>query len=111
MPFEIFQSEKTKKYYFRLKAGNGEVVLQSEAYNDRSGAEGGVQSVIKNATSEDNFEKKVAVNAQDYFVLKATNGQVIGKSEMYKSKASMENGIKSVIKNAQMDVVVKDLTA
>lgn len=34
------------------------------------------------------------------FDLKATNGQVIANSEVYKAKASCMNGIKSVINNA-----------
>ena len=34
------------------------------------------------------------------FDLKATNGQVIATSEGYKTKASCENGIESVKKNA-----------
>ena len=34
------------------------------------------------------------------FDLKATNGQVIAVSEGYKAKASCENGIESVKKNA-----------
>ena len=34
------------------------------------------------------------------FRLKATNGQVIAVSEGYKAKASCENGIESVKKNA-----------
>ena len=46
---------------------------------------------------------------EPYFVLKAGNGQVIGKSEMYSSKTAMENGISSVMKNAA-DAKVDDQT-
>jgi uncharacterized protein YegP (UPF0339 family) len=35
-----------------------------------------------------------------YFVLKASNGQVIAQSEMYSSKAAAHKGIESVQKNA-----------
>ena len=35
-----------------------------------------------------------------YFVLKASNGQEVGRSQMYASAATMENGIASVNKNA-----------
>ena len=111
MPFEIFKSDKSGKFYFRLKAGNGEIILQSEAYEQKAGVQNGVNSVINHAQEDSNFERKVAKDGQDYFVLKASNGQVIGKSEMYKSKAGMENGIASVKKNASTGSVVKDLTA
>ncbi|MGC1034153.1 YegP family protein [Pantoea agglomerans] len=36
---------------------------------------------------------------QYYFVLKATNGEVIATSEMYNSKQGAENGIRSVQSN------------
>lgn len=39
-------------------------------------------------------------NGEFYWNLKAGNGEIIGKSEGYKSKASAENGIESVRKNA-----------
>ena len=44
-----------------------------------------------------------------FFNLKATNGQVIGKSEMYSSAAACENGIESVKKNAPEAEVVEEL--
>jgi uncharacterized protein len=49
------------------------------------------------------FEIKKAKDGQYYFHLKASNGQIILASEMYKEKASAENGIASVKKNAPND--------
>ena len=101
MAYEIFQSEKTGEYHFRLKAKNGEIILASEGYLAKAAAENGIASVVKNAQDEDKFERREAKNGQYYFVLKAGNGQVIGVSEMYKSGSGMEKGIKSVMKNAK----------
>lgn len=42
-------------------------------------------------------------NGEYYFNLKAGNGETIGSSEGYKAKASAENGIESVRKNAPND--------
>ena len=36
--FELFQSENNQKYYFNLKAKNGQVILSSQGYADKSGA-------------------------------------------------------------------------
>jgi hypothetical protein len=55
------------------------------------------------------FELKVAKNGQFYFVLKASNGQVILQSEMYTTKAAALNGIQSVQNNAS-DEAHFDLT-
>jgi len=101
MAFEIFKSEKSGKHYFRLKAKNGEIILQSEAYEAKGSAENGVASVITHAADEKNFEKRTAKDGQSYFVLKASNGEIIGKSEMYKSKQGMDNGIRSVRENSK----------
>ena len=110
MAFEIYTSEKTGKYYFRLKATNGQVILQSEDYASKASAENGIRSVIENTKDGDGrFDRREASNGDVYFVLKAGNSQIIGQSEMYKSTASMENGIQSVIKNAQ-EGSIKDLT-
>ena len=49
---------------------------------------------------EGRFERRESAKGDPYFVIKAGNGQEIGRSEMYSSKASMENGIESVMKNA-----------
>lgn len=104
--FEI-KAGKNGKFRFNLKATNGQVILTSEAYDSRKGAEGGIASVRKNAASDGRFERKTAKDGSAYFVLKAANGEPIGKSEMYKTKASMENGIASVGKNAP-DATVAD---
>jgi uncharacterized protein len=46
------------------------------------------------------FELKKSKNDKFYFNLLAGNGQIIMVSEMYESKASAQNGIASVQKNA-----------
>jgi uncharacterized protein YegP (UPF0339 family) len=84
---------------FNLKAGNGEVILTSELYSEKSSATAGIESVKANAADDARYERKTSKNGQAYFVHKASNGQTIGKSEMYSSVSAMENGIQSVKKN------------
>lgn len=49
------------------------------------------------------FELKKSKNDKFFFNLLAGNGQIILSSEMYEAKASAENGIASVQKNAADD--------
>ena len=98
--FELYQSENDQKYYWNLKAGNGEIILSSQGYADKGGANNGIQSVKTNCGNDDCWEIKEAADGRGYFVLKSTNGQVIGKSQMYKSESGLKNGIESVKKNA-----------
>lgn len=104
--FEL-KTAKNGKVHFNLKATNGQIILTSEKYETRKSAEKGVESVRKNSQNDKRFERKTAKDGSPYFVLKAANGEVIGKSEMYKAVRSMENGIASVAKNAP-DAAVTD---
>lgn len=106
MKFEIFQSENNQKYYFRLKAKNGQVILSSQGYANKAGAKNGIQSVIKNAKDDENFDRKQAKNGKFHFNLIAANKQIIGSSQMYASKSGMENGIESVKTNTVRAEVV-----
>ena len=93
------------KFMFNLHAGNHQVILTSESYNDKAGAMSGIRSCQINSQKDAMFERKVARDSSPYFVLKAGNGQTIGKSEMYSSKSAMENGIASVKANAGSETV------
>jgi len=105
--FEI-KAGRTGKFRFSLKASNGQIILTSEAYESRGAATKGIESVRKNSQSDARFERKTAKDGSPFFVLKAANGEPIGKSEMYSSTSSMEGGIASVVKNAT-DAVVTDV--
>ena len=104
-----YELKKGAKYSFNLKAANHQVILTSQSYESKAAAENGIESVRKNGGSDANFERKTANSGQSYFVLKASNGQIIGTSEMYESEAARDNGIKSVQTNSP-STEVKDLT-
>lgn len=107
--FEI-SKRSNGEFQFNLKAGNGQVILTSEGYGDKGGCTNGIESVRKHAQNEANFERKTAKDGSPYFNLKAGNGQVIGKSEMYSGDAARDNGIRSVMENAP-GASVADTTA
>lgn len=88
------------EFQFNLKAGNGQVILASEGYTTKSACENGIESVKKNSQDDARFERITSKNGKFYFVLKASNGQSVGSSEMYESESGRENGIESVKKNA-----------
>jgi len=98
---------KDGKHYFVLKAGNGETILQSQGYASAQTCAGGIESVRKNSQEPQRFEKKTAKNGKFFFTLKAANGQIIGKSQMYKTEKGRNNGIDSVARNAATATVVE----
>ena len=105
--FVVFKG-KDGQDYFRLKAGNGETILSSEGYKTRKSCMNGIESVRKNSQDEARFVCNPAKDGRTYFVLKATNGQEIGRSQMYKSDSGCKNGMKSVARNAADASVVEE---
>ncbi|MDI6034198.1 YegP family protein [Flavobacterium sp. LB2P84] len=97
------------EFQFNLKANNGQIILASEGYRSKPSCENGIESVKRNAKDDSKFDRKTAVNGKAYFNLKATNGQIIGTSEMYETVASRDNGIESVKNNAP-DATTEDLS-
>ncbi len=108
---------------FDLKAGNGEVIATSEVYTTERACRAGIASVQKNApiaavedqTAENyktekhpKFEVYTDKAGEFRFRLKATNGQIIAVSEGYKAMNGCLNGIESVKKNADSEIVVQD---
>lgn len=106
--FECYK-DKAGEFRFRLKAGNGETVLASEGYSSKSSCTNGIESVQKNCSNPDRFEKKETKSGKFRFNLKASNGQVIGTSQNYASESSCDNGIKSV-ENAASGAKTDDQT-
>jgi uncharacterized protein YegP (UPF0339 family) len=97
------------EFQFNLKASNGQNILSSEGYSSKANCENGIESVKKNSQDDAKFDRKTSSNGKYYFNLKATNGQIIGTSEMYEAEAGRDNGIESVKTNAA-DSTVDDQT-
>ena len=100
---------------FDLLAANGQVVATSEVYDTKAACEKGIASVRKlapDAKVEDQtlagyptltnpkFEIYLDKAGAYRFRLKARNGTIIAISESYRAKASCENGVESVRRNA-----------
>ena len=107
-------------FTFNLKAGNNEVIGVSEVYSAEASCKNGIESVKKNAPianiedqTVEGFEKATNPKFEIYvdkagefrFRLKDKNGEPILASEGYKTKAGCKNGIESVKKNADSEVV------
>ena len=116
---------KTTKtgFVFNLKAGNGEVIANSEVYTTESACKKGIASVQKNApiakledqtvadfasVTNPKFEIYTDKAGEFRFRLKARNGEIIATGEGYKTKASCLNGVESIRKNAPDAAVVKE---
>ena len=115
--------ETATGFKFNLLASNGQIIGVSEVYSGKEACLNGIESVRKNAEAanlEDQTADPVvsAVNpkfeiytdkaGEFRFRLKARNGEIILSSEGYSAKASCENGIESVRKNAPEAEIVEE---
>lgn len=104
------KSTVSGKPMFNLRAGNHEIILTSETYETKQAALDGIASVRVNGMKSEAFERKVAADGQMFFVLKAANGQIIGKSELYTTDAARDHGIVSVKRNCAAEKIVEKET-
>ena len=97
-----FELKKAKdgQFHFNLLASNGQVILSSEMYKARDSALNGIESVKKNSQRDGAFQTKTSSSDKHYFLLMASNGQVVGQSQMYASADGCKSGIESVQKHA-----------
>ncbi|MFG0382568.1 YegP family protein [Pseudomonas sp. zbq_18] len=102
------KTAKDGQFHFNLLAGNGEIILTSELYKAKDSALNGIESVRKNSQRDGAFEVKPAAGGKFHFVLKATNGQVVGQSQLYASEAGAVAGTESVKKNAPQAALQDD---
>ena len=90
--FEIFTGEDSKSY-FRLRAGNGEIMLSSQGYTSKSGATSGIASVKSNGTVVASYDVFEAHDGQYGVNLVAANGEIIARTETYASKSNATRAV------------------
>lgn len=83
-------------WMFNLVGSNGEIVLTSERYASKQGAQGGAESVKTNAPTDARYVRLNNSAGKPYFLLKAANGESIGTSEAYSSASARDHGIETV---------------
>lgn len=105
----VISKRSNGEFQFVLKAGNGQTILTSEGYSAKAGCTNGIESVRTNSQDDSRYDKKTSSNNKSYFNLKASNGQIIGTSEMYESDQARDNGIASVKSNAP-SATIEDTT-
>ena len=100
MQFEIFQSKKDKKHYFRLKNNSGDVVLKSQGYSTKRTCMNGIQSVKKKTQVAERFAPQQTKSGKQWFNVVARNGQVVATSQRWDNARKCKSQITSVKKGA-----------
>ncbi|MFK7979165.1 MAG: DUF1508 domain-containing protein, partial [Saprospiraceae bacterium] len=93
MRVRVFRREGNNQYYFQFLRDDGQVILNSEGYTTETARDNGVQSVINNAGNADRYEAHSNDGGGFYFILKAGNGQEIGRSVTFRKEKSRNSAI------------------
>ena len=92
----IIKKDRGGQFMFNLIAGNGRVVLTSERYKTKASAVNGIKSVKKSSKADKYYQRSKAKNGGSCFVLKAANGEAVGRSQIYAGSSGCSGGIASV---------------
>jgi uncharacterized protein YegP (UPF0339 family) len=106
--FQVFKSNANNQYYYRLRARNGEIILNGEGYTSKQSCLNGIASVKLNAPYDSRYDRRDGTYNYT-FNLKSINGEIIGRSESYTTSTGRENGIAS-IKSDAPGATIEDLT-
>jgi len=104
---------------FNLVAGNGEIILSSQVYKTKATCKKGIASIQRiadspvedqtvdgyKAESKPKYELYLDKKKEYRFRLIARNGQIVGSGEGYKTRDACKNGIASIKKNADSQIV------
>lgn len=94
--FDLWQ-DVAGAYHFHLRAGNGEILVTSEAYSSRTSALDGLLSVLDNGGTATRYETYTGANEQEYFTLEAANHRILATSETYSTPEAAAKGVTATI--------------
>lgn len=83
--FEVL-SGKDEKWYYRLKAANGEPIMSGRVYSSKYSVMHGIAHVMENGIEQERFTLKRSANHKFYFQLRSKSGRIIGWSELYETE-------------------------
>jgi uncharacterized protein YegP (UPF0339 family) len=91
--------------FYRLKSAKGDTVLTGEGYATRMECIRRIEHVRASALNNARYERAISGNNEYYFILRAPDGERIGKSEMYPSPKLRDEGIETVLKIAPIAAI------
>lgn len=105
--FQIFQSAENDRWYWRLRAENGEIILKTAQSNGFPQVQQAKEDVSDTRDAiklqhrgKQSIERKFDVQDKPYFHIVDQDGDILAVSESYSSVGARAKGIDSVLLNA-----------
>lgn len=94
---KFFISQRaTKDYQFILKTSEGELILMSAGFPEKTECIQCIDTVRRNAVAEDNYQIKATDALRNFFVLKSEKGNDLCRSQQYITEKYLQEGIQLV---------------
>ncbi|MEQ8217727.1 MAG: YegP family protein [Arenibacter sp.] len=90
------KKESDTTYTFSLQSESGQTLLNSVPFGNREEIDKTIANLKVLIGQSSVFERKTDYNGKFLFILKNSEGKVLGNSMLYNSEAGMENGIKNL---------------
>jgi hypothetical protein len=87
---------ETGQFRFNVYAKNGQIILSSEQYTTEAAAFNGAFAVQSEGQNASAYTLKTNASGGFYFTVKAQNGEIIGVSQQYTTKASAQSAMTSL---------------
>jgi uncharacterized protein YegP (UPF0339 family) len=84
------------QFRFNVFARNGQIILSSEQYTTEAAAFNGAMAVQTEGQKATAYTLKQNVSGGYYFNVKAANGEIVGTSQQYTTKAAAESAMVSL---------------
>lgn len=94
---DLYQSTDSQ-WRFRVVAGNGRILISSESYVSKQGAENGIASVLENGVDPAQYQLNQTETGKYNLRLRAGNYEVIGFTQAYSTKSSATRAIGSCVR-------------
>jgi uncharacterized protein len=94
---ELYQSSDAQ-FRFRVVAGNGRILLSSEAYTTKAAAQNGIESVLENGIDPAQYQLNQTAAGKWNLRLRAGNYEVIAFTQSYSTKSSATRAIGSCVR-------------
>ncbi|WP_010521816.1 DUF1508 domain-containing protein [Aquimarina agarivorans] len=101
------EKDQNDNYVFHLKSDDKHTIASSKPYSDLSAINKEIDYVAQNTNLDRIYERKTTKNGQFYFNILDQELQTAAASQLYNSKAGLENGIKAAKEFAKQHQIKK----
>ena len=106
--FEL--SKKSSGFYlFNFLDSDGQVILMSQLYQNKLGAEAGIALVKAHIAQKTDIECRISSQGSGYFVLKTSNNEILGRSNVYGSMPALSKAFE-LLQDLALGAPIVDLT-